>query len=193
MNDESSRKRILDCALTLFSSRGYDGVGIAEICAAAGITKPTLYYHFSSKEGLYEALWQEEFAPLRQALTDTANYIPHPENYHRDVLPVLPAIITAYTGFARAHPAFFRLLAALMFAPDGSPSTAIALQYRTFQHTLFRTLFADMAHAHGNLAGKEELLSASFTGMIFSYISMKDTAHFAADDIARQFMHGIFS
>mgnify|MGYP003820594945 CR=1 FL=1 len=183
----------MNCALSLFSDRGYDGVGIAEICTEAGITKPTLYYYFSSKDGLYRALWEKEFKPLRQALTDTAEYDPHPEDYEQDVLPVLVMVIEAYTTFSDAEPAFFRLLAALMFAPDGSAAVALAREYRNFQFDLFRTLFANMARAHGNLIGKEELLSASFLGMIFSYISIKDTAHFGAEAVARQFMHGIFS
>lgn len=193
MNNETSKERILNCALALFSDRGYDGVGIMEICTEAGITKPTLYYYFSSKEGLYEALWQKEFEPLRQALTDTAAYTPRPAEYERDVLPVLVAVIQAYTDFSESHPAFFRLLASLMFSPDGSPATVIARTYRTFQYDLFRSLFTDMARAHGNLNGKEELLSVTFPGMIFSYISIKDTAHFGAEAVARQFMHGIFS
>jgi len=40
----------------LFSSKGYDGTSIREICEQAGLTKPTLYYFFGSKEGLYRAL-----------------------------------------------------------------------------------------------------------------------------------------
>lgn len=193
MSDESSKKRILDCALSLFSDRGYDGVGIAEICAEAGITKPTLYYYFSSKEGLYQALWEEEFAPLRKTLTDTAAYTPRPAEYERDVLPVLTGIITVYTRFAQTEPAFFRMLAALLFAPDSSPATALTLQYRDFQLDLFKSLFSTMARTHGNLSGKEHLLATSFLGMVFSYIALDDPAHHGADIIARQFMHGIFS
>lgn len=193
MSDESSKNRILDCALSLFSDRGYDGVGIAEICAEAGITKPTLYYYFSSKEGLYQALWEEEFAPLRKTLTDTAAYTPRPAEYERDVLPVLVAVIQAYTDFADAHPAFFRLLSSLLFAPDGSPATALAREYREYQFALFQSLFIDIARAHGNLAGKEPLLAAGFPGMIFSYISLGGASRYDAEALARQFMHGIFS
>ncbi len=193
MRIDDTRKRILDCALTLFSSRGFDGVGIAEICTVAEVTKPTLYYHFFSKDGLYQSLWQELFAPLQHDLTGAAVYTPRPEDYHHDVLPVLCGIITVYTGFAQAQPAFFRMITSLLFAPDGSPATALTLQYRDFQLDLFKSLFSDMARAHGNLIGKEQLLAASFLGMIFSYISLDGPAHHGAEAIARQFMHGIFS
>ena len=42
--------------MALFSSKGYDGTSVREICERAGLTKPTLYYFFGSKEGLYRAL-----------------------------------------------------------------------------------------------------------------------------------------
>ena len=51
-----NRENILTCALELFYQRGYDAVGIQEICQAAGITKPTLYHYFGSKYGLLEVL-----------------------------------------------------------------------------------------------------------------------------------------
>ena len=48
--------RILKKSLELFSTRGYEATSVREICAAAGITKPTLYHFFGSKEGVYRAL-----------------------------------------------------------------------------------------------------------------------------------------
>jgi TetR/AcrR family transcriptional regulator len=39
-----NREILLDRALTLFSTRGYDAVGIQEIVDSAGVTKPTLYH-----------------------------------------------------------------------------------------------------------------------------------------------------
>jgi AcrR family transcriptional regulator len=43
-------------ARELFMRRGYAGVSVGEVAEAAGITKPTLYYHFGDKEGLYAAV-----------------------------------------------------------------------------------------------------------------------------------------
>lgn len=57
----NSSARILDAALSLFSKRGYEATSTREICELAGITKPTLYYFFESKEGIYRALVQTAF------------------------------------------------------------------------------------------------------------------------------------
>ena len=58
--------RLLDIALDLFSRRGYEGTGVQEIVAAAGVTKPTLYHYFGSKIGVLKALLD------RNSLTETA-------------------------------------------------------------------------------------------------------------------------
>src|SRR5262245_37992067 len=52
----NSHDRILLKALELFSDKGYDATSVREICEAAGITKPTLYHFYGSKEGVYRAL-----------------------------------------------------------------------------------------------------------------------------------------
>jgi TetR/AcrR family transcriptional regulator len=45
--------RILAEATRLFAERGFSGTSIREVVEAAGCTKPALYYHFASKEGLF--------------------------------------------------------------------------------------------------------------------------------------------
>ena len=59
-----NRELIMQCAKTLFYSKGYDAVGVQEIVDRAGITKPTLYYYFGSKLGLLKTLIEVEFTQL---------------------------------------------------------------------------------------------------------------------------------
>lgn len=51
-----TRNHILARARELFMHRGFAGVSVGEVAAAVGVTKPTLYYHFHNKEGLYVAV-----------------------------------------------------------------------------------------------------------------------------------------
>ena len=66
-----NRETILETALDLFYTRGYDPVGVQDIAERSGVTKPTLYYYFKSKYGLLEQLLtsrSEAFAAeLREA------------------------------------------------------------------------------------------------------------------------------
>ena len=61
LSKENSRSRILESALKIFSSKGFEGASVSDIVQDAGVTKPTLYYFFTNKEGLYKAVWQENF------------------------------------------------------------------------------------------------------------------------------------
>ena len=47
------RERLLNVALQLFAQKGFESTSIREIASAAQVTKPTIYYYFKSKEGLY--------------------------------------------------------------------------------------------------------------------------------------------
>lgn len=50
------RRRILDAAATLFLQRGYAATSLRHIAAASGMKAGSLYYHFSSKQALLEAI-----------------------------------------------------------------------------------------------------------------------------------------
>lgn len=47
-----NREKILDAAARLFREKGYDGVGVADIMNAAGLTHGGFYGHFTSKDDL---------------------------------------------------------------------------------------------------------------------------------------------
>jgi TetR/AcrR family transcriptional regulator len=55
---EGSRAAILEAATRIFASRGFVGASMRDITEASGISKPVIYYHFGSKEGLYAAVKQ---------------------------------------------------------------------------------------------------------------------------------------
>jgi len=51
----SRRDEILEIAVRLFAARGYHGVSMDDIGAAAGVTGPALYHHFAGKEAMLAA------------------------------------------------------------------------------------------------------------------------------------------
>lgn len=50
-----TRSRLMESALLLFAERNFEGVGIREIAAKAGVNSALVQYHFGGKEGLYMA------------------------------------------------------------------------------------------------------------------------------------------
>lgn len=53
-------RRILDAALEVFSQKGFVGASMDDIAAGAGLTKPTLYQYFPSKDELFTAMMTQE-------------------------------------------------------------------------------------------------------------------------------------
>jgi TetR/AcrR family transcriptional regulator, transcriptional repressor for nem operon len=67
---QENRARIVERASVLFRERGYDGVGVAELMAAAGLTHGGFYKHFKSKADLMAEAAAEGLA---QSATKTAD------------------------------------------------------------------------------------------------------------------------
>lgn len=53
-------RRILDAAIVVFSQKGFVSASMDDIAAEAGLTKPTLYQYFPSKDELFTAMMVEE-------------------------------------------------------------------------------------------------------------------------------------
>jgi AcrR family transcriptional regulator len=64
----STREKILDVALDLFTSQGFDRTSMREIADQLGIAKPSIYYHFPSKEEILLALHMRMHEVSKQAL-----------------------------------------------------------------------------------------------------------------------------
>ena len=59
----STKNRILDAALNIFSSKGYYDTKLDEIVGESGTSKGAIYFHFPNKERLFLAL-VDQFADL---------------------------------------------------------------------------------------------------------------------------------
>lgn len=53
---QERKKEILDAANELFITKGYDATSVTDIKKKVGVTKGNLYYHFTSKEEILDAL-----------------------------------------------------------------------------------------------------------------------------------------
>jgi TetR/AcrR family acrAB operon transcriptional repressor len=65
-----TRHRILDAAEHVFQERGVSHTSLAEIAAAAGVTRGAIYWHFENKAALFDAMIQRVFDPLEAKLAE---------------------------------------------------------------------------------------------------------------------------
>jgi AcrR family transcriptional regulator len=69
---EQTRARLVEVAAELFDRYGFAGTNISDITAAAGVTKGALYFHFTAKEELVEAVQETSTALLADAVAKIA-------------------------------------------------------------------------------------------------------------------------
>jgi len=186
-----NKARLLDAALELFSARGYEGVGVAEIAGCAGVTKPTLYHYFGNKKGLFDALLHSRM----QGFVDT---LERAAAYDGDLPRTLFLVASAHARFSKEEPSFYRLLLALWLAPPASEARQAVARWHHAQHAIIERLFVQAAEDHGNMRGRHQRYAASFQGLIHTYVGL--SLHGLADlddpqifSAVHQFMHGIFS
>jgi AcrR family transcriptional regulator len=70
---EVRRGQLLELAEELFMEKGYGGFSIDDLCRAAGISRPIVYEHFGSKDGIYLACLRRIRAEFEQALLAAAS------------------------------------------------------------------------------------------------------------------------
>src|SRR5947209_17547229 len=78
MGKESTRDRILAAAKELFYGEGIRAAGTDAIVTRAGVTKPTLYYYFASKDELVAAYLEQRNAAILASLKKTVDATPGP-------------------------------------------------------------------------------------------------------------------
>lgn len=77
--DPAKREAILDAAQTLFLSQGFSGTSMDAVAAEAGVSKLTVYSHFSDKATLFTTAVEakcEEWMPFPMFSLDHADELP---------------------------------------------------------------------------------------------------------------------
>lgn len=124
VHQATSAERILSTALDLFAVKGYDATAVREICEAAGITKPTLYHFYGSKDGVFQALVGGGFLQYR-AMVDAA--LATPGSFRDRAKLVARSLFQS----ASTKPLFWRFMHSVIWAPPGTalPQTEPCSQF----------------------------------------------------------------
>jgi TetR/AcrR family transcriptional regulator len=116
-----TRRAILVAAARIFAEAGLAGARTDAIAAAAGVNKALLYYYFSSKERLYEAVVEDHFEEFnRQAL----ELLSSPGSARA----ILLEYVKLHFDFIRARHRYASLYQQLMSA-GGKPLAHLVRQY----------------------------------------------------------------
>lgn len=80
---EERERQILDAAVAVFSERGYANASMDAVAERVGVTKPVLYTHFGSKEGLLLACVAQARTELLEVTATAAAAATTPEDMLR--------------------------------------------------------------------------------------------------------------
>src|SRR5213594_4860301 len=114
-----ARQTVLESAIAEFARKGYAATSIQDILRATGLSKPTLYYYFQSKAGLFRAIldfaYDESFRLMQEGTRGKKSC----EDRRVE-------IASALFSFAERHQSLLRLVFATVFAaPEEIPPNCI--------------------------------------------------------------------
>jgi AcrR family transcriptional regulator len=97
------REEILAAALKLFTEHGIDAVSTRDIAQAVGVSQPTLYAYFPSKDDIGRELHNRAFALLAQSLAGHRTQ-PIPQTDDE-----IAALLRVYIDFGLEHPEMYQI------------------------------------------------------------------------------------
>jgi len=153
-------------ALEIFSRKGYHAASIRDIVEAAGVTAPTLYYHYGSKEGLYSHLLDQAIDRLRQRI-DAARAA------GRGIRSQLVTIVQGHIEALLQRPAEVRFLHRAILSTVLQGSSPAQLLHGRMEQLPMPGIFLE-ALARGELAPvRPDLLLNAFIGAINMYVGTR--------------------
>lgn len=151
---DERRGQLLVAASELFVERGYHAAGMDEIADRAGVSKPVLYQHFSSKLELYLAVLHRHVenlvAGVRQALRTTT------DNRQR-----LRASVQAFFDFIEHDSQGYRLI----FENDNVTQPQVAAQVRVATEACIDAVFDLVSHDSGLEPHRARMVAVGLVGI----------------------------
>ena len=162
-NPQETRRQLIEAGVRRFAAHGYAATSLSEVARDAGITAPSLLYHFPSKDALFNAVLRDVWGGVREQLepmlaqdldaeTMLAAVVVGLSSYERDADPLgeMSAALLggAGTGAEAARDTFLPLVddfetgirrAAGPSLPQGAPNREVLL-YIIFAHAAQRQI-----------------------------------------------------
>jgi len=94
-----TKKLIFESAIKIFSESGYRGATMDDIAANAGLVKGTLYYHFKSKEEIFNFIVEEGLQILQNQVMEIQNMDIDPIKRLIKICRIQLTFLYGYTDF----------------------------------------------------------------------------------------------
>src|ERR1700750_785213 len=160
---DSSQARILTAARNEFAQRGFPAARLQDIAERAGLTHPTLLYHFGSKERLYAAVIEQAMQDWA-AMTDAA-VAAAPRGFER-----VAALVDAGLEFFAGHHDFVVIWRREAIEGGGPLEAAVAEPLRPFWDRAVAFLRGEVTAGRLRAHDPVELMQLVY-GAVMTYFS----------------------
>jgi AcrR family transcriptional regulator len=160
-----TRRGILRAALRRFAHSGYAAASVQQIVGDARVSKPTLYYYFSDKAALFEALVHEAHDERYRLMTEAAARA-------RDLRKQLVEILTVLFEYFADNRELMRISLATAFAAPGELPSGLKYADRCERNFEFVHSLMKAALARGELDRhfRSRELAFGFYGQVNAYL-----------------------
>ena len=185
----NTKKRLIKAALRVFTEKGFAGASTREIVEASGVTKPTLYYYFGSKDNLYRSLLKESFERFNKEIGRiTAEYLPPRKK--------LLKIVSYYLNYSKTSPREIKLIMISIYRSDSAAPEVDLAEYARPGIEAIAGVIRDGMKTGAFKKGNQLQLSLQLIGMIHIQILLilndEGTLHLSRpEEIIATFLEGI--
>ena len=154
----SARDAIIEAAWALVAEEGLAGLSLRELARRAGITTPTVYSYFETKNAIYDAMFGQAARQFADRMTE-----PHGND---DVREVLAATARRFAEFCTGDPVRYQLLFQRTlpgFAPSAESYAPAVRALAVLEEVLVQNNINDPRHL--------DLATALVTGLVDQQVS----------------------
>ena len=143
---DARRLRVLSLSAEIFSRRGFRATSMNEIAAAVGLSKPTLYHYFRSKEELLVRLYSDVLDESLAMARDTLAAAGSPLDAIRD-------LIASRVAYTCRHQALLKVCFEEEHELPAELADEVLQRRRAFEDVFLTALLAHLAEHPGALTG----------------------------------------
>lgn len=174
---QQTRQQLIEAAIGQFATRGVASTTLTDIADAAKVTRGAIYWHFTSKSEIFNAIWEQQL-PLRDIIRDRLSLFENDD----PLLILREQFITALQYIAR-EPRQCALLQILYhkceFTSDmiseGEIRKRIGFNYDSLRVTLEKCISRSIISSQVNVELTMIVFHGFFSGIIKNWLMNTDS------------------
>ena len=165
---ESTKAKIFFVAAQLFAEKGYNGVSMREISERSEVSKPTIYYHFKNKEGIYKNL-------VDTGLLHDVEDLKRIQQQDIPVRKKLAEIMKTHFRYSTEFPEFAKFFVRVFFLSEFPPFSEHFKSKSSQQKRALTSLIQEGISSGEFGAGADAELASEIVAAVQGYFMLKQT------------------